>query len=432
MDDPTTIRNTHTEPIRSKDGINRSEPNISMTTKIQCNDKNHDNNMSSQMNTGESVTENKKPNISNLSVYNDPMWYKKLILKELNIESNSDEYKNLINGNNDNFNNFVKIKIIHRSQELEELKSQNLDKLNVLIDKCIKCDKFDSVTFNNIFGIINTDNNNTMNNMNSENKVPSILRSSKSNVLSNTNKKRKLEIPNNHSPKLASPRGYEKHTTEISSIQKDSDLLYQSNDIMNQSNNFIQPYQLPAPGMLSNNQPTVVPSNWQSYADPNCAYSTGYVINSQHQHMSPQNPSNVGLYVPQTFQPAQPYPLHGYKILQDRQYRIVPQPISESVNPVDPNNTYNVENPYYKVPTQHLNYPEQQHLATPGARTSPYRQPLPPLSKSLKKGHRRTQSASVSFGSYSNSNIEFRSPQTFNNSKPVNFLIHTPKHPPPS
>ena len=85
MDDPTTIRNTHTEPIRSKDSINRSEPNISMTTKIQCNDKNHDNNMSSQMNTGESVTENKKPNISNLSVYNDPMWYKKLILKELNI-----------------------------------------------------------------------------------------------------------------------------------------------------------------------------------------------------------------------------------------------------------------------------------------------------------------------------------------------------------
>ena len=49
--------------------------------------------------------------------------------------------------------------------------------------------------------------------------------------------------------------------------------------------------------MLSNNQQTIVPFNWQFYADPNFVYTMGYVYNSQPQHMPPQSPSKVGLYV---------------------------------------------------------------------------------------------------------------------------------------
>ena len=112
-----------------------------MSTKIQCSDNNHDNNMGSQKNTGESITGNKKIIITNLSVYNNPIWCKKLIIKELNIESTCEAQQNIINGSNDDFNNLVPIKIVHRSKELEEKKSKNLDKLNALVDKDIKFNK---------------------------------------------------------------------------------------------------------------------------------------------------------------------------------------------------------------------------------------------------------------------------------------------------
>lgn len=426
MNDSAVSEYANSAPIKAKDNNEKSKTNSSISTDTHYSDRDHANTITTQLKNEENATKNKKSNITNLLLNNDSISYKELIIKELKIENNNDEYKHLINGNDKDFNNFVKIKIIKKTQELEELKSQNLDKLNILLDKCMKCDKFDNVTLNKIFGLIHTTDNRIMDTVNFENKVSSLPKSSKSKVPSNVDKKRKLEISNENTPKLASPRGYELCTTETSSREKKSDLSHQFN-------NSTQPYQLPAPEIPSSNQQTAISSNWQHYTDPNVTYSnTGYIANPQPQNVHLQNSPNVGYYVSQTPQPTQLYSSQAYKTSQNRQYLMVPQPISETLNRVDPNNTYGVENPYYKVPMPCPNFFHQQPLAPPGPQTSPYRQPLPPISKPLKKGHRRTQSASVSFGSYSNNNIEFRSPQTFNNSKPVNFLIHTPKHPPPS
>lgn len=427
MSNSTTTEYTNPVTMKSKDNDDKSKE------KTNCSVRDHANNISTQRKGEEGVIEEKKSSLTNLLLNNDSISYKKLIIKELEIEDNSDEYNNLINGSNEDFNNFVKIKIIKKTQELEELKSQNLDKLNTLLDKCMKCNKFDSVTLNNIFGHIHADNNEFLDNINSKNKVSFPLGPSKSKMPSNIDKKRKLEISNNNTPQLGSPRGYEPYIVETSSLQKRSNSSHQFNNPINQVNNSTQSYQLPVPEIPSNNQPTVVSSTWQPYADPTIAYSsTGYIANLQSQHIHHQNLPNIDCYASQISQPTQPYSSQAYNIPQNRQYLMVPQQINENLNPVDLNNTYSMENPYYKVSVPHPNIRQQRPLAPPGPQTSPYRQPLPPISKPLKKGHRRTQSASVSFGSYSNNNIEFRSPQTFNNSKPVNFLIHTPKHPPPS
>lgn len=428
-DPPTnTVKKSHSFPAVTKDQSNTDNEN---------NNDDKDNNDSIAKNSSRS-SDFKRSNITSLLLNNESTSFKKLIIKELNIKSNTDEYNNLINGKDEEFDNFVKIKLINNSHEVEKLRSQNLDKLNTLLDKCLENDKLDSIMLNHIFNFINNNNptNNSGNNSNINllNRSPSPIHSSASNPPLNAGRKRKLDIPPpNRSPKLASPRGHRRYKSEIPSINEMSFQVYPSgNNTSNQSSYPLQPYQLPAPPIPPNNQQQASTPGWQSNPSYPYQYGPGYSNDSQQQQQlqSQQNMhrpsvSSQGYFPPQLTPMGQPHPQQGYGMPQSRQMLMVPN--NENLNPNDNNNN---DNSYFNIPPQYSNSYPQQSLGPPAPQASPYRQPQ--TTKSIRKGHRRSQSANVSLGSHNNSSIDFKTPQIFSNQKPVNFLIHTPKHPPPS
>lgn len=383
----------------------------------------------------------KKSNITSLLLNNESTAYKELIIKELKINPSTDEYNTLQSGKDEDFNNFVKIKIINKAHELEQLKSKNLDKLNLLLDKCLKSNKLDNITLNNIFNFINNDNNinnnsnnpNTHrennNNVNVLNRSPSPLHASTSNSSLNPGKKRKLDVPPpNISPKLASPRGHRRFKSEIPSINEMSFQAYSpSNSSYGQTNYPLQPYQLPAPSIAPNNQQQTSTQGWQPNSSYPYPYGQGYSNDPQSQNRHQPGASDQAYFHPQATPMGQPYPSQSYGNLPNRQMLMVPQSNNENLNPNE--NNLN-DNPYFNIPPKYPNPYPQQSLGPPAPQASPYRQTQ--SAKSLRMGHRRSQSATVTLASHNNSGTDFRSPQIFSNQKPVNFLIHTPKHPPPS
>lgn len=382
----------------------------------------------------------KKSTITSLLLNNDSSIYKELIIKELRITRNSDEYNQLMNGNDDSFNSLVKIKILNKSHELEQLRSQNLDKLNLLLDKCQESDKLDNIVLNNIFNYINTDTKTNL-----ENRSPSPIHSSASNFSLNTTKKRKLDLPPNRSPKLASPRGHRRYKSEIPSINEISLSSYPSNKNAPGSMPYpLQPYQLPASVSIPSNNPSSM-TNLGGQGNLPYSYQYNSVYGTEAQRQMPQqvqqevlnrpNFPTQGGFPPQPTTVTQGYPTQGYGIPpQNRQVFMISPINNENLNPSNTNNNRNNDNPYFNIPQQYPNLYPQQSLVPPAPQASPCRPRQSSTSKPIKKGHRRSQSASVSLGLHNNNNnnIDFKSPQIFNNQKPVNFLIHTPKHPPPS
>lgn len=415
-----TVRKSHTSPNVTKDQNNINPESIGI--------KERNNNGDSTPKITTQSNDFKKSNIPSLLLNNESTAYKELVIRELKIEANTDQYHTLLSGRDEDFNNFVKIKIINKSHELEQLKSQNLDKLNLLLDKCLQSNKLDNIMLNNIFNFINNNNPTThsanSDNINSLNRSPSPLRASTSNHSANAGKKRKLDVPApNISPKLASPRGHRRYKSEIPSINEMSFQAYPpGNSTYGQNNYPLQPYQLPAPSLVPNNQQHTSTQGWQPNPSYPYPYGQGYSNDSQPQNRHQPSVSDQTYFPPQATPMGQSYPPQSYGNTPNRQMLMVPQSNNENLNPND--------NPYFNIPPKYPNPYPQQPLGPPAPQASPYRQTQ--SAKSLKVGHRRSQSASVSLASHNNSGSDFKSPQIFSNQKPVNFLIHTPKHPPPS
>ncbi|CCF60228.1 hypothetical protein KAFR_0J01630 [Kazachstania africana CBS 2517] len=296
------------------------------------------------------------------------------VLKELGIK----DIEKLEPIDQDVFHKYVSIRLTRERRSLEELRQGNIEKLDSLIDKCINSEKFSSASMNKLLDIIGTsrDQPDSSNDKFSVSPVP---------------KKRKLE-----SPHLSSPR-------HLMSYKENIPTLNESEELQNESRQF----KLPAPHNQASNQAylgyaTVPPPNAYQSHGSGTPQHVRYDNNEPRQlspNVTPAQYSNMTQYGAQY-----PQPFYG----QDMR-----QPVLVMQRPPAG------ETPYLNPPQTTL------------APTSPYgnEQYFPPSRKPI-ANHRRSQSAIVSLPSDMRQQ-QNRNQQNFP-SRPVNFLIHTPKHPPPA
>lgn len=98
---------------------------------------------------------------------------------------------------------FLNVRLINDTKELEKIRESNLAKLNQIIDKCMESDKISDSTLNKILDMsMNRDTNNDNNNHLT---IPSPI----------TTKKRKI-----NASELASPRGHRRYRSDIPTVSE--------------------------------------------------------------------------------------------------------------------------------------------------------------------------------------------------------------------
>ena len=315
-----------------------------------------------------------------------------LILKELEIDS-TEKIDHL---DKEIFDKYISIRLTKELKALEKIRQSNLIKLNELVDKYISSDKFDEQTLNKL--------------------LDAFAQRAESESSFSYSRKRAFDSAEGASPQHPSKRRGQPVTSETSVLQHQLQ--------MEQYPSLSQPFKLAPPSG----------SQWgPSQYHPATTLQPSY---PQYQGMlGPQGGMSPGVHLPkdkyeyqQGIQrqqsqppPSLPYQTQLPQLPFDKQYigQQLPQVVSGF-----PATYYSNDGRLQPMVGAHLQgvgeegYPgmTQSFQQTTQYRTNP---------QTVRRGHRRTQSAMVSIPP------DLRSPNRAAQ-RPVNFLIHTPKHPPPT
>lgn len=291
------------------------------------------------------------------------------ILQSLDVGPETVEQMNLIE--KDSFDKYLTLLLEKERYKVEHLKEANLNKLNMIIDKCISSDKFSVLTIEKILTFITPSPEN-------ENVIPK----SASSILSNMRTKRGNSM---------SPKGHHKSFSDVPLLPV--------------------PNASPQPTQFSHNQQMpMIPSTMGG--PPHYNSSQNMYMNQQTDYYSERNMNAPYMGQYQNNQPQfQNFSQTGQTMIPS--YPMNPQMQSQG-------SSHELHQQYQSK----LYNQEGRNLAPPHFVNA---------SNKRMQGHRRTRSATVlppnskrSFG---------RSPGTIIQGtprKPVSFLIHTPKHPPPT
>ena len=315
-----------------------------------------------------------------------------LILKELEID-NTEKIDHL---DKEIFDKYISIRLTKELKALEKIRQSNLVKLNELVDKYIKCDKFDEQTLNKL--------------------LDAFAQRAESESSFSYSRKRAFDSAEGASPQHPSKRKAQPVTSESSALQRQLQ--------MEQYPSLSQPFKLAPPGG----------SQWgPSQYHPATTLQPSY---PQFQGVpAPQGGVSPGVHLPkdkyeyqQGIQrqqsqppPSLPYQTQLPQLPFDKQYigQQLPQVVSGY-----PTTYYGNDGrlqPMVGAHFQGMGEEGYPGMTQPFQQATPYRTNPQPV----RRGHRRTQSAMVSIPS------DLRSPNRAAQ-RPVNFLIHTPKHPPPT
>lgn len=265
---------------------------------------------------------------------------------------------------------FLNVRLINDTKELEKIRESNLAKLNQIIDKCMESDKISDSTLNKILDMsMNRDTNNDNNNHLT---IPSPI----------TTKKRKI-----NASELASPRGHRRYRSDIPTVSEvETGVGYPQ--IHQQPGAYTLP--MPANQWMSN--PYMQPPQPQvQQIMPQYLYPPGMGPQAQLPTMSSNSESQT--------------PVMSSQFLSLNQHGLYQQNIGA--------------HPVMSMGPQ-ANIYGQQHQPQPGQERDQSRKSF---------SHRRSQSANISMANFRS---PMRNPQPASSQRPVNFLIHTPKHPPPT
>ena len=279
------------------------------------------------------------------------------------------------------YSTLVEARLLQRRREVETLRQGNLAALNTLVDKCIASDKFDAQSIRLLLETV-------VERKGSASGSSPVL-------LSPMGKKRRM-----HSPQYSRLSNGDLHTLHERGSGGGSG-SGPAVDAEQQFQNVAQQYKLPPPQHSSgnNNNNNSQPGQWM--------YNQPYMYNGGN--------SSAGNLAP-------PAPLMGDPYGAAQGY-MAPQGYPQAYP----------QGSYYGQ--QH----PQQQPGMPSGAQSPYRPGASSGAAGRTRGsHRRTQSAIVSMPP-----SDMRSPGRAGNGgygatnsgmpqRPVNFLIHTPKHPPPT
>ncbi|KOG98782.1 mitochondrial DNA polymerase [Saccharomyces pastorianus] len=266
---------------------------------------------------------------------------------------------------------FLSIRLVNDTKELEKIRDSNLTKLNQIIDKCVESDNISDPTLNKILDmtISREINNDNSNHLT----VPSPTMT----------KKRKAGAS-----ELASPRGHRRYRSDIPTVSEvDAGVGYPQ---MHQ-----QPgaYTLPVPANQWMGNPYMQPPQQLQALPPQYLYPPG---------MGPQPPLPT-----MNSNPESQTPVMSSQYLSLNQHGLYQQNMRAHplMNMGPQANIYGQQQPQQ---------PQPAHERDPSRKSST---------------HRRSQSANISMANFRS---PMRNSQHGSSQRPVNFLIHTPKHPPPT
>ncbi|SMN20572.1 similar to Saccharomyces cerevisiae YIL122W POG1 Nuclear chromatin-associated protein of unknown function [Maudiozyma saulgeensis] len=391
-------------------------------TRIEINDRQHspgkDDHHNTNLNTGNSSSNvksllNSDPATAESVPVKNQITLRSQIMEEFGINSASVAGKDNIDP--DAFNTLVQIRLIKERKAIETMRKENLIMLNDLVDKCISNDKFDETNINKLLDIIIEKRATNM----------STIRSRQDTLMSPMIKKRRIQSPHMSATKQSTE--YRGQNSDLHAINE-TDAGQSETD---QFQSVAQSYKLPVPPPTLHQQNigntpgggggggAVWTSQYQNPSlQPPYMYQTGAAGSMQGNLGPPAHLMNDPHYQQQGMMTSTYDPQMGKQYLEPPQYiQNYPQggyypPNGRVMNSVN-------EQAYPGIP--------QGHATTIGQQHSPYRGNIATASgQTGRKGHRRTQSAIVSMPN------ELKSPSRSVPQRPVNFLIHTPKHPPPT
>lgn len=362
---------------------------------------------------------------------------KKQILKELGFNRNElgqeEEIDDELIGNDASLDLYLQIRLERERKEIESIRESNLDRLSTIVDKCIHSEKFTRDSLWKVLEFIDKplpSSNISGSGSTSEQQQqqrqqrpahPTV-------VLSPDTRKRKLASP------VVSPKGHKRFASDIPSLSAatTSQSPYYNTNIpggpapwVNQQYNQQQQQSVQRQQFeFKNTIPAGLGTSARHHAHHQEAIQTTPVGENQPPSVAQQqffaNPYSPAQFVPS----AAP---SGYYL--PAATATAATAAAQSGRP-PPMVMMQSESPPPRVPSGYLQPP--QHIPSPYGSTIKQEQPMTTAATRRFQGHRRSQSANVpAIGAASSS---ARSPVRELHAtpqKPVNFLIHTPKHPPP-
>ncbi|CCD24414.1 uncharacterized protein NDAI_0D01010 [Naumovozyma dairenensis CBS 421] len=361
-------------------------------------------------NIGEAPIPKHQPTLSSL-----PFDHRRWILKDLDIDQ--EVIANIHSFDDETFNKYLSIILEKERKNIEKIKETNLNTLNQIIDKCIQSDDFNARTIENLVEFVASDPKKVKNIP----KIPSLTPNKRSRTGS------------------MSPRGHHKSISEI-------------------------------PSNISSQQQTASwfpPQQFQPY-QPHISQPYGYFDQNQQMNTDYGNQQRPGLPgpPPQQYLPYQQYQPQQQPQQQQQQQQPFPPHFSSQSNQNFPSQSSNLPGTAstFSQPSSFLQVPHnnqqrfsliRERLPDESLEHDLSKRPLtntttllgrpPKLNATMRRqqgGHRRSRSAATVLPQISRNNSiggSMRSPnQSSNNNsnrtpqKPVSFLIHTPKHPPPT
>ncbi|CDH11263.1 uncharacterized protein ZBAI_03049 [Zygosaccharomyces bailii ISA1307] len=309
---------------------------------------------------------------------------------------------------------YLQIRLEQERKQIELLREANLGRLNTIIDKCIQCDKFTQESLGKILELVDRPLPSSQQELQKQYWQQQQLQQQQQQqqqqkqqrsaqptvVLSPEPKKRKLASP------MVSPKGHRRFISEIPSLGSRELPMAQS-----------PYYGVPATGG---------PTPW-----------VGQQYNQQQFEYKGPIPAGLGGSARSREGISTPMTMENQPQTAAMPQQVVPGPYSAGQFVQGPGG--------YLLPTAQGGRPPviMMQAETPQRVASGYLQPPQQIAPSYGvkqetpqmrryQGHRRSQSATVPAASNVNS---IRSPVRELHAtpqKPVNFLIHTPKHPPPN
>ncbi|GAV56057.1 hypothetical protein ZYGR_0AZ02290 [Zygosaccharomyces rouxii] len=352
---------------------------------------------------------------------------KRQILKDLGfLEGEERELGDDLIANDNSLDLYLQIRLERERRQIESLRESNLDRLNAIIDKCLQSDKFTKDSLWKILDLVykplpsvNSGDGPAQQQSQTRPAHPTI-------ALSPDTRKRKLVSP------TVSPKGHKRFASDIPSLSAVS---------ATQSPYYGPTFQAgPSPWVAQQyNQPP--PPQQQQFEFKN-SIPAGLGGSARHPHQESLQTTPVGENQPPSaamaqqqqffagrYSPAQFVPggaPSGYFLPAATATAATAAAQGGRTHPVV---MMQPDSPPQRVPTAYLQPP--QHIPSSYGNTINIKQEHPMTTRRF-QGHRRSQSANVptvatSFNSIKSPARELHAtPQ-----KPVNFLIHTPKHPPP-
>ncbi|EDO18269.1 hypothetical protein Kpol_1039p18 [Vanderwaltozyma polyspora DSM 70294] len=425
-------------------GSSTTEPDVGTTSNIETTTTLQNKNVNE-------VDQNKKSEQSNPS-------FKEVVLKDIGLGEATD----LENVSDDVFNNYLAIRLERERKEIELLKESNLEKLSVIIKNCIECNSFTDETMKRLINLVDNNYNNSvhfspkskrrklestsppMSSSSVPNKETNNIQQSNSYQLRNNydeeqenqksqtqGSKSLLSRPNIYSfpPKQTQPAS-QQHVQLAAIVQRQSTLTTPLSSTYGSNSNNSMNTQLPLSdkSLRSNVQEKIVQQGSMSQRDiingsnmssqySSQVYPPGYYQTRYGQQMVVVYPDSDSPQINQTStiqhqqQLPHTYPPHYHQQQQLHQNQLVPQQHQQlQQQSISKHQLFGQKNPM-SPQSHYLPNNESQNLGV--------------------INHRR----SFSSGTYPVVNSRSKSPDRsmpLTVQKQMNFLIHTPKHPPPT